>query len=238
MMKNILLQYMKDRVDNTPKNDDMGNNSSVLTISREYGCSARVIAEKIIALIEKKNGKMSEENEWLIINKGIIQKTAKELNLDPSFIKKVTNSGSKGIFDELIMSFSEDDSPSDIKIKETIADVIKKSSKDGNRIIIGRSGATILKDLNNKSLHIRLEGSEKFRSERLMKLHNLTEKDAKKRIKKTDINRKHIRNYFKRKHTSLENENCAFDVIYNCERFTKDEIAENIFFMMAMKKMV
>ena len=238
MMKNILLQYMNDRIGHSLEDDDSSNNASLITISREYGCSARVIAEKIIALIEKyKGNKFSMKDQWLIINKGIIKNTANELNLDPKFIKEVTNSENKGIFEELIMSFSDEYIPSDIRIKDTIANVIRKSSKEGNRIIIGRSGASILKDSKN-SLHIRLEASERFRIERLMKLHSLTEKDAKKRVKKTDKNRKHIRNYFKRKGTTSKNENCTFDVVYNCERFSKDEIAKNIFSMMVMKKMI
>lgn len=232
-MKNILLKYMNNRVA-----DEIEYANSVvgplITISREYGCGARSIAEKVISLI-KENTSANKE-DWVVINKTIIEKTANELNLDPKFIKKVTNSESKGIFDELIMSFSEEYIPSDIRIKNTIASVIRESSKDGNKIIIGRSGASILKNVE-KSLHIRLEASEDYRANRLMSLHGLTDSDARKRIRNTDKNRNHIRNFFEGKEQTNK-DNYLFDIIFNCETLSTDEIAEGIFLMLKIKKMV
>jgi hypothetical protein len=87
-MKLDLLKYMSDRLqDETDEYEEAG---PVITISRLYGCPAKIIAKNVSDELNMK-AKVKGYNDlnWSYVTKEIMSESAKELEMDPSKIKYV-----------------------------------------------------------------------------------------------------------------------------------------------------
>src|ERR1700688_4554523 len=72
-------------------------------------------------------------------------------------------------------------------IDEVTQLVIKEAARAGNVIIVGRGGAYILSDFEG-ALHVFLRAAEAIRVKAVMARLNLSEEDARRRLKLTDEN--------------------------------------------------
>lgn len=78
---------------------------------------------------------------------------------------------------------------------KVMQEVIKNIAKQDNIIIVGRGSQIVLKDMPNV-IHLRMDGSFKSRSERVSRRENISLKDAEKRIRTIDKNRRKYISYF------------------------------------------
>jgi cytidylate kinase len=226
-MDNILLKYMEKRYESKiidPKKE-MYCEGPVVTISRECGCTAINIANSLAANLSAKTGK-----RWSVLTKEILERSAKELNLDPSKIEYVFNSGEKTTWDEILAALSSKYYQSDKKIKKTIADVIRSFACKGNCIIIGRGGVVITKDIKH-SFHIKLQAPIDWRAAQLQKIYKLSMNEMIKYARDIDEKREILRNYFNKEPLA----NTVFDVIYNTKNLNEDHIVESCMFLMEKK---
>ncbi len=67
----------------------------VITISREYGCHGKRIAEKLADILTAKSKASGENKQWRWISKEILEQSAKELKLS-SRERERESSGGKG----------------------------------------------------------------------------------------------------------------------------------------------
>jgi cytidylate kinase len=72
-------------------------------------------------------------------------------------------------------------------VLEITQHVIKEAARAGNVIIVGRGGAYILHDFPG-ALHVYLRASEAIRVAAVMQRFNITEEEARRRVKQTDEN--------------------------------------------------
>lgn len=202
----------------------------VLTISREYGCSAKELAKEICYQLkqEKPNDKV-----WTWINKEIFKNTAKALNLKEKRILHVFEGKKLGLVDSIILSSTEKYYKSDKAIQKKMIEVVHSFAEKGRTIIIGLGSAVICRDIE-KSLHIRLEAPFEWRVKKLAEKYKKDIKEIEDFTKDIDLKRDALRKSF------LNINSCEkiFDLSFNVMYFNNKEIAETIIFIMKQRKMI
>jgi cytidylate kinase len=205
----------------------------VVTLSREVGCPAKVIASSLADKLNKLKKSKAKEHPWRWISKEIMMESARELEVDSSQIQHVFDYKSRGILEDLLMAQSKDYYKSDLKIRTTIAKVIRKFANEGNAIIVGRGGVAITRDIP-KSIHIFLEAPLEWRALRVAEKHNYTIDQARSYALNIDKKRSHFRDFFQGK----GNDYSRFDIKFNCMTLSNDEIIEIIIGALRVRSMI
>lgn len=223
MAENKILQYIREKL-----NSDNALNANaepkVITISREYGCPGIPIANAVA-------NALSKQSEWSVIDKQIIRQAAEEFNIPPRLLDEIVKYKGKGIFEELFLAFSDIHLPSDIKIKKTIARILRTVALHGNVVILGQGGVVLARDIE-KSLHVRLHASTSWRVKKIKVLENIaSDAEALGRINVVDNERVLLRNYFAGESIDAN----IFDISFNCEYWTEEQIVQAILKLAEMK---
>jgi len=227
-MQGDLLNYLKKRYEESSlKSTGPG---PVITISREYGCPAKPIAQKLSELLSEIKDKSETKHQWRWYSKEILDESAKQLQIDPSKIKYVFNYEKKGMLEDFFSSFSQY-YQSDRKIRNTIGKVIREIAMQGHAIIVGRGGIAVTRDLQ-KSLHINLVAPLEWRSVIISEKYNLTLEKARSTAIDIDKKRKEFRDYFEGKNTDYTSP----DITYNCMTLSIDEIVASIVNMVEARR--
>lgn len=202
----------------------------VLTISREYGCSAKELAKEIIYQLQQEK---PNEKDWTWINKEIFENTAKALNLKEKRILHVFEGKKLGLVDSIILSSAEKYYKSDKAIQKKMIEVVRSFAEKGKTIIIGLGSAIICQDIE-KSLHIRLEAPFDWRVEQMIKKYNRPIKELEKYVEDIDKKRADLRKSFMKKNTCEK----IFDITFNVKKLNNKEIAETVIYIMKKRKMI
>lgn len=221
-MENLFIKYMRERTGKkkSPAKDNVIP-GPVITISREYGCPGRRIAQLLAETLTEKNRRLGIEKEWSWISKEIIEKSAKELKLTPSLIQDLSDYKRNSFFENLALFFSEDYYPGDAKIKNTIAKFIHDEAEQGHVIILGRAGEAITKNIAD-SFHVKLQAPLAWRSEIVAAEEGVSISEAKKICIEQDKRRALFRHYFEKDRPDID----FFDMMFNCKEMSDDEIVE------------
>jgi len=204
----------------------------VVTISRELGCPAKKTAACLTEALNTIEGQVKKHpRRW--ISKEILQESAKELQVDSTQIQHVFDYKSRGILEDLLLAQSKDYYKSDLKIRTTIAKVIRKFANEGNAVIVGRGGVAITRDIP-KSLHIYLEAPLEWRVLRVAEKHDLTIEKARSHALQIDKKRSHFRDYFQGKGTDYT----RFDIKLNCMTLERKEIIDIIVGALKTRSMI
>ena len=220
-MSNLLENYLSKRgtAKEVSKKNIAALGGPVITISRQVGCNAVMLAEQIAARLNS----VKSDNKWKVISKEIFQESAKELNMDPNQIIKTVHQSEKYAFGEMLKAFSNKKYVSERKIGKTIKGVILNIATDGYSIMVGRAVHIIAKDIK-KALHVRLVAPLEFRVNSIMKYNHLNREEALAYIKKTDKERKAYRKALLKD----DLQNTLFDITLNRSVFTDEELVEII----------
>ena len=234
-MSNILLEYMKSRFNDKSEGSVVTATKPgpVITISRDFGCTAKKLAAKLVEELDRLEAANSTGHRWKWIGKEILDQSAKELKLEYNMVRDIATKGNSNVVDDIILSLSHKYYPGDRKIKKTIGRIIKDFSTEGHVIIVGRGGVSITRDIRD-SLHIKLQAPLEWRVNNVSKIHMITLSESRKRIQQIDSQRQIIREYFEGKKI----ENSVYDVIFNYETLDEDEIASTIIHMLKYKDIV
>ena len=103
-MDNLLFQYMQNRFLERQEIERCGPYPFV-TISREFGCPSKVIAQMLTETLNKKQAR-AKTPKWIAVNKEIVEESARKLELEPAKLKHIFNAEEKGIMDDVLASFS------------------------------------------------------------------------------------------------------------------------------------
>ncbi len=223
-MENLFLKYMRERTGK--KKSPVKEKKSpgpVITISREYGCPGRRIAQLLANTLTEKNRRLGVDTEWRWISKEIIEESARELKLSPALIQDLSDYKHNSFFENLALFFSDDYYPGDAKIKNTIAKFIHDEAEQGQVIILGRAGEAITKNMS-ESFHVKLQAPLEWRTEIVAVEEGLSISEAKKQCQEQDRRRAMFRNYFEKDKPDID----FFDIIFNCKEMTDEEIVEII----------
>lgn len=228
-MDNLLLKIMAESFERKqPGETKAPENQPFITLSREFGCQANLLASLLKAELDK-GGK-----PWRIMNKEIIYDAAKELNLHPDKISTISSSFERTRMDEVLHALSTKYYKSDRKIRQTVASVVRNTATIGHTIIVGRGGAAITQKMQ-PAIHIHLIAPIEWRLASLMERHGLKREEAFRQLTETDHKRyKLIRDNLK----ISEPIELIFDLTFNCSRITHSEMVEIIMKLAGMRGMV
>lgn len=161
--------------------------ATVIVIGRQYGSGGHDIGK---ALAEKL-GFAFYDNE-------IIQMTAGSTGYTPQFIKdreeNMTNSLLYDLVSQMYIYSDTQEAPRDA-IFESEGKVIRELADKGNCVILGRCADYFLRNREN-CLKIYLHAPEDYRVKRIMKTENLSEEDARQKIRKMDRRRSDNYHYY------------------------------------------
>ena len=234
-MSDILFNYLNRRLKEAEGKDvaPPKEPGPVVTISRQSGCSARRLTQKLVDELNKRTREKENFSEWDYINKELLEKAARELNVKPSEIAYVFKYQERNALGDIFASYANKYYKSDRKIRKTIGDVIRSIASEGNIIIIGRAGVVLTKDIM-KSLHISLEAPLEWRSLMISERYDLSFADARKSVIEMDKKRERFRESFEGRNTDYT----WFDVTFNRMSLTENEIIEAIMNMMETKNLI
>ncbi len=234
-MSDILFNYLNRRLKEAEGKETAAikNPGPVVTISRQSGCSARRLTRKLVEELNQRAKKKEDSKDWDYINKELLEKAARELDVKPSEIAYVFKYQERNALGDIFASYANKYYKSERKIRKTIADVIKSIAAEGNIIVIGRAGVVLTKDIM-QSLHISLEAPLEWRSLMISERYNLSFSDAKKSVIEMDKKRERFRESFEGRNTDYT----WFDVTFNRMSLTENEIITTIIKMMETKKLI
>ena len=226
-MGNLLLNYLNERDE---AREALKNAASMggplITISREVGCDAVGLAEKIAIRFNSKHPK----TKWKVISKEIYQETAEELQMDPKEVFKILHKSEKFAFEKVLKAFSDKHYVSEAKIEKTIKEVILHNAINGHSIMVGRAVHIIARDIK-RALHLRLVAPIEYRINSIMENNKLNRNDAIEYINKVDKERKAYRKSLLKDNPQYKLYNITFDRSV----FTDEEMVDIIEFS-AIKK--
>jgi cytidylate kinase len=191
-----------------------------VTISREFGCEAYPVAEKLKSLLEQKTG-----TTWALMDKALLEEVAKNHNVSEEILR---NLGTKPSFlDDVISTFSPN-WKNDKDYYKILCRHILSLATAGNVIIVGRGAAVVTKSLEN-CFHFRLVAPEEFKVGSIGKRLGISHNEAQAMVN----SRQQIRDKFVKDFL-----NCSLDdptlyhAVFNNARCSSDKIAETMVYYM------
>jgi cytidylate kinase len=217
-MENLLLKYMNERI--RPEIKEFNESPGpVITISRECGCSGRLIAEK---LTERINHKIKNQTQkWKWVNKEILSLASKELKINPYQIKNLLKTEDKNFLDEIASSFTVKYYASDLRIKRVIKDVVRHLAINGNVVIVGRGSEALTQDIQ-RSLHVKLYAPLRWKVDVIRSRNKISTEDAEKLVTKTDKRR----SKFMETYLVKEQDKVVYDIDFNCAKFSQEDMID------------
>ncbi len=223
-MENLLVEYMNKRFSNGKIIAEPAiGPGPVITISRQTGCGASGLAYEVSKVFNNLNPSSGKTLPWHFINREILEKSAKELNLEPSHLHKVITDKERGIMDQIVEALSSHMHKSDQKIMKTVRDVIRQFAEQGNVIIVGRGGAIVSRDIE-RSLHVRLEAPLEWRVGVIMTNLGFSREYSREYIRKSDEERA----MYVQKMFPGNNRELLYDLVLNPSRFSRNQLIETI----------
>lgn len=228
-MDNLLLKYMEDSFH---KGEYKPGSSypPVVTLSREYGCPSKLIGQ---LLVDSINRKITRHNapKWKFINKEILEDAARELKMPEVHFNAMLGAEERGIVLD-IMTFSSTYGGS-AHIRKTFQKTVRSFAMQGYVVIGGRGGVAITRELPN-SLHIRLQAPLEWRIREVASRHGISDAEAVKMTHSIDAKRtKLIESLHGSKFTPS-----LFDLIYNCQTLSREEIVASVIHIMTTRNMI
>ena len=205
----------------------------VVTISRECGCPGKQLASCLTDKLNSMEYNFEKNIPWRWISKEILEKSARELGVELSEIQYVFDYVSHGIVEDLLLSHSKKFYKSDRKIRNTIAKVIRNFAEEGNKVILGRGGVAITKDIP-KSIHIFLEAPLEWRALRTSEKSNVTLEQAKKYCLDIDKKRKQYVDFYHGVNTDYS----RYDIKFNCMSVDVSEMSDIIIEALKIRKII
>jgi cytidylate kinase len=205
----------------------------VVTLSREVGCPAKTIAAQLTDRLNSLKKSKAKDHPWRWISKEIMMESAKELQVEQAQIQHVFDYKSRGVLEDLLLAQSKNYYKSDLKIRTTIAKVIRNFANEGNAIIVGRGGVAITRDIP-KSLHVFLEAPLEWRALRVAEKHDFTIEQARSYAQNIDKKRSQFRDFFQGK----GNDYTRFDIKINCMTLELDETIDIIIGALRTRSMI
>ncbi|MCX6242635.1 MAG: cytidylate kinase-like family protein [Bacteroidetes bacterium] len=228
-MENLLLKYMGKGL--TEESPMVSLSKPIVTISREFGCPSKLIAQMLTDALNKRQGENSRI-KWKFINKEVLESAAKELQLNPADVKYLFNAGEKGLLEDFVVSFSPS-YVSNLKVKHTLIKVVNTIAQAGHVVLVGRGSAAILQGKPG-SLHVRLQAPVDWRVGFVSGSRNVNAEEAKRMIDATDKKRSALFELILGKKPDAY----IFDVVFNCSTLSKQQIVQGVLGMMETREMI
>ncbi len=222
MAKISLSEHMKEQ---RASEEDLSKCGPFVTISRQFGCYGFSLGLLLLEILNEE----TEGAAWKIFHKEILATLATETNLGPEVLEKQRRDRPSMIVD-FFKSFSRDRIPSGYEIRNRITAIIREMATEGHAIVIGQGGAGATQDLPN-GLSIRLEGPEDWRVKQIAFREQLTETEAKLRIRAKEQEREYLRKLYETRFPRKP----AFHLAFDCSVLSLAQIAQVVAQVMRLR---
>lgn len=229
-MENLLREYLERSFADRDISRPPGS-GPVVTLSREFGCPSKVVAQLLTAELNRRPGLRNGE-KWRFINKEVVEATAHQLELNPVDVSHLLNATGKGVVEDVLASFASH-YVSDHRIRKTVTGVVKSIADQGHVVIVGRGGAAILRH-RPATLHVRLQAPMEWRIRSVCESKKITAAEATRMVEEIDRNRMNLLELV----TGEKFSPFLFDVSYHCHALSGDEIVASIVALMQSKQMI
>lgn len=213
------LAYISAHTKPTIKSTKPAIQRQTVTISRQSGTGAMVVAEKLSELLETH---APEHGAWTVFNRNIVETVLKDHNLPVELAKYMPENRVSATQDMLEELFGLH--PASMTLVRQTAETIHHLATLGNVVLVGRGSSVITRALCNV-FHIRLVAPLDQRIERVMKQNKLTFKASTDFIKTEEQAR---RLYLKDNFKADIDDPLLYDIVINMARITPDEAARLI----------
>lgn len=187
-----------------------------ITISREFGCEAYPVAERLKALMEEKSGET-----WALMDKALLEKVAKDPSLSESVLKSL---GEKPRFLDELLSTLSPRWKSEKDQYRLLCRHIASLATGGNVILVGRGGAVITQALEN-CFHFRMFASPEFKARSIARRMRITQQEAEIVVEKEQRQRdRFIRNFLNQDAKDLS----FYHLVFNNDKNSTEKIARTM----------
>ena len=191
-----------------------------VTISRQTGCGAFAIAEKLAHYLQERSPK--NVPPWTVFDHNLIDKVLEDHNL-PAYLAKFLPEDRASELEDFLGEIFAVRPPSSTIIYQT-AETILKLAALGNVILIGRGGNMITAKLPDV-LHVRLVAPFEKRIEHACKSYGMTETEARKFCQTGDLGRER---YFKKYFDADINNPLLYHMVINTTQFDNNAVTKLI----------
>ena len=203
-----------------PESPAKKNVRRAVTISRQAGCGALVVAEKLAQYLQRHSG----ENAcpWTVFDRDLIDRVLADHNL-PAWLAKFLPERRVSELEDIIADVFGMRPTSTTVVQQT-AETMLKLAESGNVILIGR-GANLVTAKLPHLLHVRLVAPLENRIEHCREAYNMTRAEARKFCPAADrARRRYLKKYF---HVRIEDP-LYYHMIINTSLVSYDEAARII----------
>lgn len=211
-----LLEFARRTEAEKSRRGDADKIRPTITLSREFGCEAYPVSERLKELLEKKSGE-----KWVVMDKALLEEVAKKHNLSEDVLRGL---GEKSRFlDEILATFSPSWKSEKDYFRLICRQMVSLAEK-GNVILVGRGGAIITQALKNCS-HFRMFASPQFKIRSISKRLDIPREEAETMIRKKQKERDaFIHDFLDRDARELS----YYNLVFNNDRNSADKIAATI----------
>lgn len=194
--------------------------ASAVTISKQTGSRAVTVGKGLARYLD---GVMpSPDCDWTVFDKNLVERVLTDHDL-PKRLKAFMREDKVGEVTTVIEEILGLHPPSWTLFHHTVDTVLKLASL-GQVILVGR-GTNMMTSSMPGVLHVRLIGSLERRIAHVSRYFELSETDARKRVKRMDAASRR----FVRQHFSVNNEDpLLYDLVINTDRLRDDAVAKVI----------
>lgn len=229
-MDDLLLEYLKHTYSDTGfKHSEPCGQGPVITLSREFGCPSKLIAQMLTEVLNKRSAKTPR---WRTISKEVVEESARRLDRNTNDVQYLMSSGNKGIIEDILSSFSLT-YVSSVRLRKTITTVVRMFAQQGHIVLVGRGSVGILHGCPN-TLHVRLMAPISWRVEEISTRNRITQLEATKMATEMDQKRASLIELM----TGAKPDATLFDVIYNCSTLSNEEIVAAMVSMLVERKLI
>jgi len=157
---------------------------AVITISRELGSEGDKIADLLC-----------QELGYCRVDSAMLSQIAEEAGVDVEAVlakeravtrrPKLVSSDMTSLYRKDPSAFAKQDAIDDQTYARVVLETMEKYAQEGNAVIVGRGGQMILRDWPT-ALHVHLYADLEVRVRRLVERLEISEKEAKRRIERSD----------------------------------------------------
>ncbi|MCX6895477.1 MAG: cytidylate kinase-like family protein [Verrucomicrobia bacterium] len=163
-----------------------------VTISRQSGCGAHAIAEKLAQYLQDRSPKAAAP--WTVFDRNLMERVLTDHNLPERIAKFMPEDRVSEIEDAMDELFGL--RPAAWTLVQQTSETILHLASLGNVILLGR-GANIVTAKQPGAVHVRLVGSVERRVAAMQEFDGLTRKAALERIRREDLGRqRYFKKYF------------------------------------------
>jgi hypothetical protein len=203
-----------------PARVEEGVRRRAVTISRQTGSGAHVVAEKLAGLLQAHTPK--EACPWTVFDRNLVEKVLADHHLPERVARFMPEDQASSISDTMEELFGLHP-PSWLLVRQ-VSETILSLLELGNVIVIGR-GATVISAKLDHVFHVRLIGSVEKRVQHLQEVNSQTKQAALKIIQHEDRGRKrYLKRYFK---TDLDDP-LLYHLVINTDLVSYEEAARII----------